>query len=209
MTHLPPPNGTPARASTPKSRGRPRAGSPVKAASPAKSNKKPRATKASKEADAATARQASEALQSALDDAQSTTGTDVVDGDTVKVEVESNVEVKGDVEKTTTNVKIEMPAGSKDMPMPDNPEEMIAEAKKMVQEAMKIDGENSSSVPKRKAVEMDESDEAGDNELRPAKEARIARQELKREKVRNRAMLGVAATLAIGYVNCVYVYTFH
>jgi hypothetical protein len=196
-THLPPPNGTP-RASTPKSRGRPRAGSPAKGASPAKSTKKPRATKASKEADAATARQASEALQSALDDATSTAASEPIDGDKVVVEVESNVEVKGDTETTTTNVKIELPAGSPEVPMPEDTERIIADAKKMVEEARRIDGEGSASGSKRKAEELDESDEAGDNELQPAKKARLLEQQLKKEKVRNRAMLGVAATLALG-----------
>ncbi|KAK4695909.1 hypothetical protein P7C71_g1918, partial [Lecanoromycetidae sp. Uapishka_2] len=199
-THLPPPNGTP-RASTPKVRGRPRAGSPAKGASPVKSTKKPRATKASKEADAATARQASEALQSALDDATSNAGTEVVDGETVKVEVESAVEVKGDTETTTTNVKIELPVGSKDMPMPEDVDEMMETAKKMVEAAKEIDGEESSSASKkRKAEELDESDEAGDDELQPAKRARLLEEQLKKEKVRNRAMFGVAATLALGAI---------
>ena len=178
--------------------------SPVKNASPAKSTKKPRVTKKDKEADAATAREASATLQAALDDATSATPapSESIDGEKVMVEVESNVEKKGNTETTTTNVKIEMPAGSAEMPLPESPEEMIEKAKQMVEEAKQMEGESSSSGSKRKAEEMDEdSDESGDNELQPAKRARRLEQELKTEKVRNRAMVGVAATLALGLVN--------
>ena len=113
--------------------------------------------------------------------------------------MESNIEVKGDTETTTTNVKIEMPKGAPELPLPESPEEMIAKAKEMVEEARKLDGESSTSASKRKAEELDdESDEAGDNVLQPAKKARLLEEKLKREKVRTRAMIGVAATLAIG-----------
>lgn len=200
-TYLPPPNGAPARASTPKARGRPRGVSPSKNASPAKSTKKPRVSKAAKEADAATAREASATLQASLDDAASVAPSESVDDEKVKIEVISKVEKKGETETTTTDVKIEMPSGAADLPLPESPEEMIEKAKEMVEVAKKIDGESSSSALKRKAAELDdETDEAGDNELQPAKKARLLEQKLKTEKVRNRAMIGVAATLAIGYV---------
>lgn len=207
-TLLPPPNGTTARASTPKSRGRPRGSSPAKNASPAKpSTKKPRATKAAKEADAATARDASASLQATLEhttpDGTSTVEPESVDGDKVKIHVESNVETKGDTERgETTTVNIEMPTGFSELPLPERPEEMIETARAMVAEATKTDGEGrSSKARKRKAEEMaGESDGSADNELQPAKKARLLEVELKKEKVRTRALLGVAATLVIGYV---------
>ena len=207
-TLLPPPNGTTARASTPKSRGRPRGSSPAKNASPAKaSTKKPRATKATKEADAASAREASASLQASLEhttpDGASTAEPESVDGDKVKIHIESNVAIKGDNERgETTTVNIEMPTGFPELPLPERPEEMIETAKRMVAEAMKTDGEGSSSKAKRKAEEMDgESDGSADNELQPAKKARLLEEQLKKEKVRTRALLGVAATLVIGYVH--------
>lgn len=207
---LPPPNGTTARASTPKSRGRPRGTSPVKNASPTKpSTKKPRATKAAKEADAASAREASASLQASLEhttpDGTSTAEPESVDGEKVTILVESSVETKGDTEREeTTTVKIQMPTGVPEMPLPEDPQKMIETATAMVAEARKIDGEGSSSKAKRKAEEMDEeSDESADNELQPAKKARLLGEELKKEKVRTRALLGVAATLVIGYVNTV------
>ena len=199
--YLPPPNGTPVRASTPKSRGRPRGTSPAKNASPAKANKKARASKKEKEADAVTAREANATLHASLEDAASATPapSESVDSEKVTVEVESNVEKTGNTETTTTNVKIEMPTGSPELPLPESPEEMIEKAKQMVDEAKKIDGEGRSSVSKRKAEEMDdETDEAGEDELQPAKRVRLLEQELKTEKVRNRAIIGVAATIALG-----------
>lgn len=196
--YLPPPNGAPPRASTPKSRGRPRAMSPVKNASPVKSTRKPRVSKKEKEADAANAREANASLQASLDDAMYATPapSDSIDGEKVTVAVESNVEKKGDTETTTTNVKIEMPSGSAELPLPENPEEMIEKAKQMVEEARKVDGASSSSSTKRKA---DEFEEDTDNDTaQPIKKAKKAEQELKTEKVRSRAMLGVAATLFFG-----------
>jgi len=148
-----------------------------------------------------TAREASATLQATLNDATSVTRapSESVDGEKVTVEVESNVERKGNTETTTTNVKIEMPAGSAELPLPESPEQMIEAAKRMVEEAKKAEGDSSSSASKRKAEELeDDTDEAGDNELQPAKKARLLERELKTEKVRNRAMIGVAATLALG-----------
>lgn len=211
-TILPPPNGTTARASTPKSRGRPRGTSPAKNTSPAKATtKKPRATKATKEADAASAREASASLQATLEDtapnrpstAESTAKPEPEDGEKVKIRVESRVEIKGDNERgETTTLNIETPTGFPELPLPERPEEMIETARAMVEEARKIDGEGSSSKAKRKAEEMDEeSDESADNALQPAKKARLLGEELKKEKVRTRALLGVAATLVIGYVH--------
>ena len=95
-----------------------------------------------------------------------------------------------------------MPIGFPELPLPERPEEMIETARAMVEEAKKADGEGSSSKSKRKAEEMDEeSDGSADNELQPAKKARLLKEELKKEKVRTRALLGVAATLVIGYVH--------
>ena len=206
-THLPPPNGTHARASTPKSRGRPRGASPTKNGSPSKpSTKKPRATKAAKEADAASAREASASLQATVDhntpDGTSPAEPASVDGEKVKIIVDSNVETKDDGERgETTTVKIEIPGGSA-LPLPERPEEMIETAKAMVAEARKLDGEGSSSKAKRKAEEMDEeSDGSADNELQPAKKARLLKEQLKKEQVRNRALIGVVATLVVGYVH--------
>lgn len=199
--HLPAPNGTP-RASTPKARGRPpRASSPTKSTSPVKSTgKKPRETKKQKEANAAVAKEASASLQATLDDAVAATKEAQPNGDTVTVDVETTVETTGNTETTTTNVKIEMPPGSPELPLPENPEQMIETAKKMVDEAKKLDKAGAVSKSKRKADELDEELDTASGESQPAKRARLAEQKLRRERVRNRAMVGVVATLAIGSV---------
>jgi hypothetical protein len=196
--HLPPP--TP-RGSTPRARGRPRASSPGKSSTPApKSPRKARTTKATKESNAVHACEASASLQSALNDAASIADSESVDGDKVRVDVESVVQVNGDTESTTTKVKIEMPGGSADLPLPESPEAMIQKAKEMVEEAKKLDGEGSDRASKRKAEELDDEDddEEWDGVLQPAKKTKLLEQEIKKEKVRKRALFGVAATLAIG-----------
>ncbi|MCJ1249859.1 hypothetical protein MMC30_007085 [Trapelia coarctata] len=204
-TSLPPPTQTPGRG-----RGRPRATSPSKThghknlASP----RKPRTTKAAKEANAASAREASASLQAALDSAASRADTEsvdgekpTVDGDKVTVEVDSAIEVNGDTEVTHTKVRVEMPAHSPDLPLPESTEEMIAKAKEMVEEARKMEGESSSSALKRKAEELDdEEDEEKDAELQPAKKARLLEQEVRKQRVRQRALIGVTVTLAIGAI---------
>lgn len=201
-----------------------------KSASPRK-----KLTKAAKEAGANAAKAASESLQTALDsaasiaDSESVAGTEVqapklngttssprddvvMEGasDRVTVQVESTVETNGDVETTHTNVKVQMPADSPELPLPESTEEMIETAKKMVEEARKLEGEGEGVVSttgksKRKADDIDEEadDEiaaaaAEGRELKPAKKARLMEQELRTQKVRSRALMGVAATLTIG-----------
>ena len=121
----------------------------------------------------------------------------------MRVDVESTVRVNGETESTTTKVKIEMPGGSADLLLPENPEEMIQKAKEMVEEAKKLDGGSGSKASKRKAEELDDDDEEADEgamELQPAKKTKLLEQELKKEKVRKRALVGVVTTLAIGSV---------
>ena len=202
-THLPPP--TP-RGNTPRARGRPRASSPGKSSTPApKSPRKSRTTKASKESNAAHAREASASLQSTLNDAASIADSESVDGEKVRVDVESTTKINGETESTTTKVQVEMPGGSAELPLPEKPEEMIQKAKEMVEEARKLDGESSSKASKRKAEELDEDEDDDEDEdrleLQPAKKTKLLEQELKKEKVRTRALFGFAATLAIGSVS--------
>lgn len=157
-----------------------------------------------KEANAASAREASASLQASLDDAASVADSEPTSDSRVKVDVESTVEKKGEVETTTTNVKIEMPKHSSELPLPESPEEMIEKAKQMVKEAQKLDGNMEPSSRKRKAEELEEdenTDEEGDSDLQPAKRARLLEQQVKKEKVRNRALVGVAATMVIGSVD--------
>lgn len=206
---LPPPGATPAR-----SRGRPRAASPSKINGKPLSPRKPRQAKTANEANAVHKREVSGPLQVASDAAASVADTEsVVDSRSVDeekeakvtIEVDSAVGVNGDTETTHTNVKVEMSMGTAELPLPESTEEMIAIAKEMVEEARKLEGESSGRVTKRKAEVLEDEDEDEDeqesSEFPPAKRAKVLEQRLQRQTIRTRALLGVAATLAIGYVN--------
>jgi hypothetical protein len=183
-----------------------RSASPSKIASPAKragsvASPRKRQSKAAKEANLANANAASAALQSALDDAASTVEQDSVNGETVKVEVDSSVDVNGDTETTHTNVSVEMPVGSPELPLPADAEKMLETAKKMVEEARALEGESAPKQPRKRKVDEVEPEELdADLPAQPAKKAKVLEEKLKREKVRTRALVGVTATLAIAYV---------
>ncbi|KAL9596470.1 MAG: hypothetical protein Q9219_005776 [cf. Caloplaca sp. 3 TL-2023] len=198
-TYLPPPRS---RASTPaRSRGRPRGASPTKSEKGG-SPRKQRVTKAMRAESEADKRAAAASLQEALTRATPDSISQADDQESVKVELSETTQVKGDIETTTTNVKVDLPGGmAAEVPPQEQTEEIIREAKAVVEAARKLDGESSKASKKRKAVELDnESEEEGDRQLQPAKKARIAEQRLKKERVKNRALFGLAATLAIGAV---------
>ncbi|KAL8997622.1 MAG: hypothetical protein Q9169_003169 [Polycauliona sp. 2 TL-2023] len=198
--NLPPPSS---RGSTPaRGRGRPRAGSPSKSEKAA-SPRKQRITKASKAEDAANTRAASASLQDALTESV-TPAIDEEEEDEglVKVELNESTQVNGAMETTTTNVKINLPGGmAANIPPQEQTEEIIKEAKAVVEAARKLESGSSKTSKKRKADELDvDSDEEADGQLQPAKKARLAEQELKKERVKNRALFGVAFTLAVGSI---------
>ena len=120
--------------------------------------------------------------------------------DKVAVQVKSEVENNGDVETTHTTVSVKMPPGSPEMPLPESTEEVVSKAKRMVEEARKLEGRKSRSSSKRKAEVLGEGDDAQADEIevQPAKKTKLMEQEVRKQKVRNRALIGVAASLAIG-----------
>jgi len=204
------------RAGTPgRGRGRPRASTPSKGATPggkSGSPRKARTTKASKEANAAAAKEANASLQASLNreaeaaESESVDGEKAVNGERGTIQIENTTLVNGEGETTTTALKFELPGGSAEIPAPENAEQMIEEAKAMVEEAKRLEGESSttkagSAKGKRKAVEMDEdSDGSGENTQQPTKRVKVLEQRITRRTVRERAILGVAATFVIGYV---------
>ncbi|KAL8953156.1 MAG: hypothetical protein Q9222_000977 [Ikaeria aurantiellina] len=196
-TSFPPPRS---RASTPgRGPGRPRrAGSPMKSEK-AGSPRKQRVTKSAKAEDAANTKAAAASLQNALNEVNYMPGDTAEDDPTVKLELNETTQVNGDVETTTTNIKVDLPGGmAAEVPPEGQTKEIIMEAKAVVDAARKLEGESSKASKKRKAEHLDEDSDEADRQLQPAKKARLAEQELKKERVRNRALFGVAATLAIG-----------
>ncbi|KAI7267439.1 hypothetical protein KC345_g7945 [Hortaea werneckii] len=122
----------------------------------------------------------------------------------------------GEDEEERTKVNIELPAGNPDLPLPNDTEAMLREARRMVKEAEDLSAASEGGGPvstnnskpsktKRKAEEMiDEDDEIGLEGPRRAADggpvSKRARVEIKlrKEKIKKRAAVGITASLALG-----------
>ncbi|CAO2654866.1 Nn.00g115990.m01.CDS01 [Neocucurbitaria sp. VM-36] len=126
---------------------------------------------------------------------------DIKEG-TVRIEVQETVETNGNVETTTTNVKIDVPHNHAELPEPEDPAKMIEEAKRMVEEAQKLENGSSADIiktSKRKVEEViDEAELAGERATKAAKTAYTTEQKLTKEKVTRRALVGLGVMAAIG-----------
>lgn len=122
--------------------------------------------------------------------------------ETVKVEVETTTK-PGDLgeEIERTKVNVEMPTGHAELPLPDDTQQMLETARRMVAEAQRVAGP-STGKGKRKVEEMIEDDEDDVESGRPvpAKRARTLEIELRKEKIKRRAMTGIAAGIIIRFV---------
>ena len=120
---------------------------------------------------------------------------------TVKVEVEETSKPgdgEDEPETSTTKVKVHMPTDHPDLKLPGDTEGMLAKAREMVAEAEKIAPGPSTSKGKRKADEIFYADD--EVAARPAKRANTVEMELRKERMKRRALTGIAASLVVGYV---------
>jgi hypothetical protein len=123
----------------------------------------------------------------------------------VKVDVETKAGEANDVQTTKTTVTVEMPITLPDAPSAEDTEQMIAQAKEMVEEAVKLQSaeqEIAASSPKaakKRNIEEALSDDEEDEEEKAlrTKRAKVLEEKLKRERVRNRALVGVTAAFAL------------
>ncbi|ROT42945.1 hypothetical protein SODALDRAFT_27378 [Sodiomyces alkalinus F11] len=137
-----------------------------------------------------------------------------------KVEVEMDEEVKVDEEGRVSETKVaavtlELPLSTAEPPSAEETARMIAEAKKMVEAAAAeaeaaVNAESSEgdddegAKGKRKADEITAGEEGEEEEEADAEGPRSKRAkpnvELKKRRMRTRALFGISATLAVGYV---------
>ncbi|KAH9882149.1 hypothetical protein J1614_001321 [Plenodomus biglobosus] len=128
--------------------------------------------------------------------------TDEVKEGTFRVEIQETTETIGNVETTTTNVKLDVPHSHSELPEPEDPMKMIEEAKRMVAEAQLLEAGSSEGVikvSKRRIEEVvDAAELAEERSSKAAKVAYTTKQKLTKEKVTRRALVGLGVMAAIG-----------
>ncbi|CRK40786.1 hypothetical protein BN1723_015804 [Verticillium longisporum] len=140
----------------------------------------------------------------------------------VKVIVEQDVKIDEEGHETKhTTVALELPLSSTEPPTAEETARMIAEAKSMVEAATAtktadaadadgdVDVESEEKEPvelvksKRKAEDItaaEEEEEEGPESSERSSKRTKPNVQLKKERVRNRALLGISATLAVGAI---------
>ncbi|KAK6821523.1 hypothetical protein RU639_007844 [Aspergillus parasiticus] len=171
---------------------------PKKPASTPKSTKTPRAARAKG------LKELKELKE--IEEVEETKETKETKEENVKVDVETNADEAKDVQTTQTTVSVELPVSLlPDAPSAEDTEKMIAKAKEMVEEAAKLQSTEEEPVPssskaaKKRNIEEALSDDEEDEEAKTlrTKRAKVLEEKLKRERVRNRALVGVTAAFAL------------
>jgi len=169
----------------------------------------------------ATAKAEAEAL---LDEELAVT-TSIRSNDTVNVEIETTIVpgVHGSSPAENVRAVVSVPASHPDLTQPSDPQAYLDMAKESIVAAHKL---TASRTPgkKRKALEAFEDDDESvsvfpefdtvgssaavapiEIDERPAKRQRYTEIELRKEKIKKRATLGILTTMAMGYVLCLLV----
>ncbi|KAH6659281.1 transcription regulator HTH, apses-type DNA-binding domain-containing protein [Truncatella angustata] len=117
----------------------------------------------------------------------------------VQVKVDQEVKVFQGVETTNTKVELELPVGGQP-PTAEETAQMIAQAKELVESAAaEVGAASTETKSKRKAEDIAVGDEEGESRaLEPRAKKVKTEVELRKERVRNRALVGLSATLAVG-----------
>lgn len=131
----------------------------------------------------------------------------------ITVDIESTTEpaLDGGEPTTTTHVTVETPANHPDLKLPADAQAYLDQAKAAIREANKLTAGRAAGK-KRKAMEMlqDELEEVEASvsdvgapadevvDQPSAKRVRLTEMQLRKEKIKRRATLGIAASLAIG-----------
>ena len=120
--------------------------------------------------------------------------------DVVRLEVDEKVEKENGVETVSTKVTIEMPPGNPDLALPETAEGVLEMSHEIVAAARQLEG---SKARKRKVDEIEEEPEqssAGPVVSQPARKQRKLEEQLKTERVKARALIGITTTVALAYV---------
>jgi hypothetical protein len=124
------------------------------------------------------------------------------------IEISVTTDATDDAKPAHTTVSLEMPTSLAEVPSAAETEEMIAQAKSMVEEAIKAQADNATAestsvkLTKKRKPEEDEDEETSAESSQRAKRAKVLEDKLKQERVRNRSIFGVSVAFALAYVIC-------
>ena len=118
------------------------------------------------------------------------------------VDVAVASEATEDASTTKTTVSLDMPISLPEVPSAVDTDDMIAQAKSMVAEAIKAQAEgtpaeSSVKVTKKRKPEEDDDEETSAESSQRAKRAKVLENKLKQERVRNRSIFGVSVAFAL------------